>query len=141
MGPIGGIILVDYYLVQKMKLRISDLYTRSPLGAYYYSKGFNVAAILPVVPGFLQKVGIVTSIPNAFVVVYNNAWFISFFSAGFLYWVLLSLRRKTGESAVIDPLLPDAKWFMDPLNSCLYEHCRLACICSIHKLCKTFFFG
>jgi len=116
MDPIGGIVLVDYYLVQKMKLRISELYTRSPLGAYYYSKGFHVAAIvalvvgiLPVVPGFLQKVGIVTSIPNAFVVVYNNAWFISFFSAGFLYWVLLSLRRKTGESAVIDPLLPDAK--------------------------------
>lgn len=116
MGPIGGIVLVDYYLIQKTKLRISDLYTRSPFGEYYYSKGFNVAAIvalvvgiLPVVPGFLQKVGIVTSIPSTFAVIYNNAWFISFFSAGMLYWVLSSLRRKPDMYGVIDPLLLPAK--------------------------------
>ncbi|GAU41917.1 hypothetical protein TSUD_25580 [Trifolium subterraneum] len=115
MGPIGGIVLVDYYFIKKMELRVSDLYTRSPFGAYYYSKGFNVAAIvalvvgiLPVVPGFLHKVGIVSSIPNAFVVIYNNAWFISFFLAGFLYWILLRLRGKLGESNAIDPLLPNA---------------------------------
>ncbi|WJX18068.1 Neuronal calcium sensor 1 [Trifolium repens] len=115
MGPIGGIVLVDYYVIKKMELRVSDLYTRSPFGAYYYSKGFNVAAIvalvvgiLPVVPGFLHKVGIVSSISNAFVVIYNNAWFISFFSAGFLYWILLRLSRKLGESDALEPLLPNA---------------------------------
>jgi NCS1 family nucleobase:cation symporter-1 len=115
MGPIGGIVLVDYYVIKKMELRVSDLYTRSPFGAYYYSKGFNVAAIvalvvgiLPVVPGFLHKVGIVSSISNAFVVIYNNAWFISFFSAGFLYWILLRLSRKLGESDALESLLPDA---------------------------------
>ncbi|XP_061352426.1 purine-uracil permease NCS1-like [Gastrolobium bilobum] len=103
MGPIGGVLLVDYYLVQKTNLTITDLYTRSPYGAYYYSRGFNVkaivalvAGILPVIPGFLQKVGIVTSVPEIFVVIYNNAWFISFFSAGFLYWVMSGLRRKAG---------------------------------------------
>lgn len=101
MGPISGIILSDYYLIQKLKLNVSDLYSRSPYGVYYYTRGFNVAAmvalvvgIVPVVPGFLNKVGFVTSIPDYFVVIYNNAWFISFFSAGFLYWVLASLRRK-----------------------------------------------
>ncbi|KAJ1377326.1 Purine-cytosine permease [Sesbania bispinosa] len=80
------------------------------------SRGFNVAAImalvfgiLPVVPGFLQKVGIVTSVPDTFVVIYNNAWFISFFSAGFLYWILSSLRRKPGKYAAGDPLLPATK--------------------------------
>ncbi|KAK2401142.1 purine-uracil permease NCS1 [Trifolium repens] len=115
MGPIGGIVLVDYYVIKKMELRVSDLYTRSPFGAYYYSKGFNVAAIvalvvgiLPVVPGFLHKVGIVSSISNAFVVIYNNAWFISFFSAGVLYWILLRLSRKLDESDALEPLLPNA---------------------------------
>ncbi|KAK7337149.1 hypothetical protein VNO77_17710 [Canavalia gladiata] len=101
LGPIGGILLVDYYLVQKTNLKITDLYSRSPHGAYYYSGGFNVAAIvalvvgiLPVIPGLLHKMGIVTSIPENFVVIYNNAWFFSFFFAGFLYWVLSSLRKK-----------------------------------------------
>ncbi|CAI8602520.1 unnamed protein product [Vicia faba] len=116
MGPIGGIVLVDYYVVKKMELRISDLYTRSAFGEYYYSKGFNVDAIvalvvgiLPVVPGFLQKVGVVSSIHDGFLVIYNNAWFISFFIGGFLYWILVSLRKKLGESDAIGTLLPDAK--------------------------------
>ncbi|XP_061337705.1 purine-uracil permease NCS1-like [Gastrolobium bilobum] len=116
VGPIGGIVLADYYLVQKTNLTISDLYSRNPDGAYYYSGGFNMAAIvalvigiLLVVPGFLQNVGIATSIPNTFVVIYKNAWFISFFSAGFLYWVLSSLRRKPDKSSARDPLLPAKK--------------------------------
>lgn len=116
MGPIAGIVLADYYLIQKTKLSISDLYSRSPYGAYNYSGGFNmvaivalVAGILPVVPGFLQKVGIATSIPETFVVIYNNAWFISFFSAGFLHWVLSSLRSEPDKSAARDPLLPAAE--------------------------------
>ncbi|TKY53014.1 Purine-uracil permease NCS1 [Spatholobus suberectus] len=116
MGPIAGIVLADYYIIRKTNLNVSDLYSRSPYGAYRYSGGFNVAAIvalvigiLPVVPGFLQKVGIATSVPHTFVVIYNNAWFISFFSGGFLYLVLSNLRRKPGKSAVGDPLLPTAK--------------------------------
>lgn len=116
MGPIAGIVLADYYLIQKTKLSISDLYSRSPYGAYNYSGGFNMVAILalvvgilPVVPGFLQKVGIATSIPDIFVVIYNNAWFISFFSAGLLHWVLSSLTRKPDKSAAGESLLPAAE--------------------------------
>ncbi|KAK7267835.1 hypothetical protein RIF29_20514 [Crotalaria pallida] len=116
MGPIGGIVLADYYLVRKTKLSISELYSRSPYGAYHYSGGFNVVAIvalvigiLPVVPGLLQKVAIATSIPDIFVVIYNNAWFISFFSAGLVYWMLSSWRRKPDKSAAGEPLLPAAE--------------------------------
>ncbi|PIA54904.1 hypothetical protein AQUCO_00901069v1 [Aquilegia coerulea] len=113
LGPIGGIVLVDYYLLQRTKLNISALYTTDPLGVYYYTGGYNLAAmtalvigILPVIPGFLQKVGILTSVPNAFTVVYNNAWFISFFSAGIVYWILSSLFRTQKSSQFTDPLLP-----------------------------------
>ncbi|XVF07789.1 hypothetical protein REPUB_Repub06bG0170000 [Reevesia pubescens] len=112
LGPIGGIILVDYYLIHRMNLSIKDLYSLSPNGAYYYSGGFNLAAlvalvlgILPVIPGFLQKVGILSSVSDAFVVIYNNAWFFSFFSAGLLYWILSSLRGKQNKSLPFDPLL------------------------------------
>ncbi|XVF76331.1 hypothetical protein PTKIN_Ptkin13bG0257900 [Pterospermum kingtungense] len=115
LGPIGGIILADYYLIRQMKLSILDLYSLSPYGAYYYSKGFNLAAlaalivgILPVIPGFLQKVGILPSASDAFVVIYNNAWFFSFFSAGLVYWILSSLRGKQNKPLTFDPLLPPA---------------------------------
>ncbi|KAG8647155.1 purine-uracil permease NCS1 [Manihot esculenta] len=115
LGPIGGILLADYYLIQKRSLSVEDLYTLSPHGAYFYSGGYNLAAlaaliigILPVIPGLLQKVEILSTIPGAFLVIYNNAWFFSFFLAGFLYWILSILTRKHNESLPIDPLLPSA---------------------------------
>ncbi|KAL5546001.1 hypothetical protein UlMin_005688 [Ulmus minor] len=85
LGPIGGIVLADYYLIKHRKLSVKDLYSLSPYGAYFYSKGYNMAAlaalivgILPVIPGFLQKIGIVSSVSDAFVIIYNNAWFSAF---------------------------------------------------------------
>ncbi|XVE76078.1 hypothetical protein DITRI_Ditri12bG0144000 [Diplodiscus trichospermus] len=115
LGPIGGIVLADYYVIRQMKLSIEDLYCLSPNGAYYYCGGFNLAAmaalvigILPVIPGFLQKVGMLSWVPDAFVVIYNNAWFFSFFSSGLLYWIFSSLRGKQNKAKPFDPLLPPA---------------------------------
>lgn len=110
MGPIGGIVLADYYLIRNADLSMRDLYTLSPRGAYYYCGGYNLSAIgalivgiLPVIPGFLHKVGVLGSVPDAFSVIYNNAWFFSFFSAGMLYWILsISVRSKRDD---VDPLL------------------------------------
>lgn len=115
MGPIAGIVLVDYYLIQRAELSLGDLYTLSPKGAYYYFGGYNLAAVgalvlgvLPVIPGFLNKVGIVGSVPTAFTVIYNNAWFFSFFLAGFLYWIMSSLVNKQRHQNIMDPLLPNS---------------------------------
>lgn len=113
LGPIGGIVLVDYYLIKKMKLNIGDLYSLSPSGEYYFSKGYNAAAvvalvagIIPVVPGFLHKIGALSKISNGFVVVYDNALFFSFFIAGFVYWIIMSyLRRKQSSLSSSQPLL------------------------------------
>lgn len=113
LGPIGGIILVDYYLIRHTNLSIKDLYTLSPQGDYYYCGGYNLAAIaalvigiLPVIPGLLHKVGITKTIPDLLVVIYNNAWFVSFFSAGLLYWFISYLMGQKKKSQLIDPLLP-----------------------------------
>ncbi|GMP50154.1 hypothetical protein CsSME_00016885 [Camellia sinensis var. sinensis] len=113
LGPIGGIILADYYVIRQTNLSVEDLYSLSPRGAYYYSNGYNLAAmaalvvgILPVVPGFLQNVGILTTIPDSFVVIYNNAWFFGFFTAGFVYWILSCLKGNQRNSQLVDPLLP-----------------------------------
>ncbi|KAK4834427.1 hypothetical protein QYF36_022377 [Acer negundo] len=113
LGPIGGIILADYYLIRRAELSIKDLYSLSPYGAYYYSGGYNLAAIaalimgiLPVIPGFLQKVGLISTVPETLAVIYNNAWFFSFFSAGFLYWVLSCFKGRKDTPTTLDSLLP-----------------------------------
>ncbi|KAL8039607.1 hypothetical protein ABFX02_10G047200 [Erythranthe guttata] len=116
MGPIGGIILVDYYLIRKANLSVRDLYTLSPKGAYYYSGGYNWAAvaalivgILPVVPGFLNKVGVLGSVGGVFTVIYNNAWFISFFSSGIFYLMVSYVKRnQDNQQQILEPLLPQS---------------------------------
>lgn len=115
LGPIGGIILADYYLIRNTNLSLKDLYSTSAFGDYYYSGGYNLAAmaallvgILPVVPGFLQKVGVLVSLSDVYVIIYNNAWFFSFFSSGCFYWLLSRLTRKQESQPAQDPLLRPA---------------------------------
>ncbi|XP_072956077.1 purine-uracil permease NCS1 [Typha angustifolia] len=99
MGPIGGVLLTDYYLVKKMELDVSALYLDDPTSPYYYQKGFNIkalvallAGVLPIIPGFLQKVGVSSNTLEVFVVAYNNAWFVSFFISSAVYWLLCQYR-------------------------------------------------
>lgn len=112
LGPIGGIMLTDYYLIRRRELSVEDLYSSSPSGAYYYSGGFNLAAmaalvvgVLPVIPGFLEKVEIVSRVPKVFGIIYGNAWFISSFLAGFCYWGLSVLLKRQKVPRPLDPLL------------------------------------
>jgi NCS1 family nucleobase:cation symporter-1 len=45
MGPLLGIVLTDYYVIRRCRVRIEDLYRDDPEGPYYYSKGFNTNSI------------------------------------------------------------------------------------------------
>src|SRR5690349_8897994 len=39
LGPIGGIMIVDYFFIRRQKLLVNDLYKEQ--GIYTYSRGFN----------------------------------------------------------------------------------------------------
>ena len=100
LGPIGGILIVDYYLVRHRRLDLTDLYRHD--GRYRYRAGFNpvalaalVVGVAPNVPGFLQTAGLLTTVPAFFAQLYTYAWFNGFLLAGGLYW-LLSGRRDSG---------------------------------------------
>lgn len=95
MGPLAGVLLSDYYVLRRTILDVDELYSASPDGAYYYRHGYNVAAmvtvvvsLLPIVPGFLHKLGVLESTPAAFIFIYNVGWFYGFFSSGLTYLVL-----------------------------------------------------
>lgn len=46
MGPLLGIMLMDYYYVRKARVEVDDLYSESPSGSYYYDKGFSRNSII-----------------------------------------------------------------------------------------------
>ncbi len=60
-GPIGGILIADYFVYRHCKLNVSALYQST--GEYRFKNGFSYVAIiafvtgaLPSLPGFLVKV-------------------------------------------------------------------------------------
>jgi NCS1 family nucleobase:cation symporter-1 len=85
LGPVGGIMIADYYFIRKQQLNTSELYQSK--GIYTFSNGFNRAAlwalilgILPNVPGFLITIKLIPadSVPEWIGHLYNYAWFVGF---------------------------------------------------------------
>ncbi|GAB3741346.1 NCS1 family nucleobase:cation symporter-1 [Nocardiopsis nanhaiensis] len=46
LAPLYGIIVADYYLVRRQRVNLDDLYSASPRGEYYYTKGWNIRALV-----------------------------------------------------------------------------------------------
>ncbi|HEX8603209.1 MAG TPA: NCS1 family nucleobase:cation symporter-1 [Pseudoduganella sp.] len=96
LGPIAGVLIVDYYLVRKTELDVAQLYRDN--GIYSYRNGWNTAAIvafvagvLPNIPGFLNA-AFPDSFPNvgaAFKTIYTYAWFVGIAIAAVVYGALM----------------------------------------------------
>ncbi len=105
LGPIGGILLVDYFLIRKQELNIEDLYKGT--GEYTYYKGFNLIAViafvlgvLPNVPGFLFQIKAISTISPFFATIYSYAWFVGLPLAGLIYFVLMKFQ-PAGKRSVL----------------------------------------
>jgi NCS1 family nucleobase:cation symporter-1 len=92
LGPIGGIMIADFFVLKKRRLVVADLYREQ--GAYTYSKGFSLTAlavlvlsVLPNLPGFLVQIHVLPKnrVPAFFLLVYNYAWFAGFAVAFLLH--------------------------------------------------------
>lgn len=96
LGPVGGILIADYYFIRKQKLNINALYKHQ--GEYGFKNGFNTTAIiallagvLPNIPGFLLQIKLVsaTTFPAWVSNLYNYAWFVGFFVSGIIYILVM----------------------------------------------------
>ena len=100
LGPVGGILIADYFFIRKKELQLKELYNSK--GIYSYSKGFNNAAIIalvvgivPNVPGFLVTVKLLPkeSVAEWIAHLYNYAWFVGFGVSGIIYWLLMKNKK------------------------------------------------
>jgi NCS1 family nucleobase:cation symporter-1 len=100
LGPIGGIMIADYYLLRRARLKIEDLYKRS--GDYTYQNGINWKAvvvlflsILPNVPGFINAATGQKIFPAFFDTIYTYAWFVGLPLAAGLYYLVMRSTVKS----------------------------------------------
>jgi NCS1 family nucleobase:cation symporter-1 len=76
LGPIFGIMVVDYWLIRKGRLNLPTLYDKD--GPFTYVKGFNPAAIIALVVGFLMAL-----------IDIELSWYIGTPSAAIAYYLLM----------------------------------------------------
>jgi len=84
LGPVAGIMIVDYYLVRRRALAVEDLYLRGR--SYEYRRGVNWRAMAALVAGVaVALLGLVIP-PVRFL--YDYAWFVGLAVSGGLHWAL-----------------------------------------------------
>nr|WP_187364353.1 NCS1 family nucleobase:cation symporter-1 [Massilia genomosp. 1] len=96
LGPIAGILIIDYYFIRKTELHVAHLYRDD--GVYSYGNGWNVAAVvafvagvLPNIPGFLNA-AFPASFPGVgalFKILYTYAWFVGIAISAVVYGVMM----------------------------------------------------
>jgi NCS1 family nucleobase:cation symporter-1 len=101
LGPIGGILIADYYVYRRRELDLAALY--QPDGAYHQTGGFGLAglaalviAILPNLPDFLVTIHALPkeSVAPVFMTIYSYAWFVGFAVAFVVYLLARYLKRN-----------------------------------------------
>ncbi|WP_342114307.1 NCS1 family nucleobase:cation symporter-1 [Pseudoduganella sp. OTU4001] len=108
LGPIAGVLIVDYYLIRKTELHVGALYDEK--GEYSYTNGWNSAALVafalgvaPNVPGFLNAAFPASfgDVGEGFKLIYTYAWFVGIAIAAVVYGIMMKGRAaKAVESAI-----------------------------------------
>lgn len=101
LGPVAGILIVDYYVLRKTELVVDDLYREG--GRYHYRGGWNLAALIafavgvaPNVPGFLSAAfpAAFPDVGAAFKAIYTYAWFAGLALAAIVYGGLMAGKTQ-----------------------------------------------
>jgi NCS1 family nucleobase:cation symporter-1 len=104
LGPLYGVIMVDYWLIRKGRVNVPQLYSEDPNGAYYYSHGVNFRAVAAFIPAAL--IAIVLALVPGFHSVSPFSWLIGAGIAGMLYLIIAKRQPHyadvSGESIAVD---------------------------------------
>jgi len=84
LGSIAGVLIADYWLVRRRRLKLEDLYLTH--GVYRYRRGWNWKAVVATVVGCALAWG--GKVVPALEPLYAYGWFVGFAASGLLYWAL-----------------------------------------------------
>jgi nucleobase:cation symporter-1, NCS1 family len=102
IGPLFGVLIADFYIVRKQRIAVDDMFTMAPEGRYWYSKGYNPAAVIATAVG-----AIVAMIPVLWTggpgmhTTAQYSWFIGM-GLGFVVYLGLAPRLRVAEKSRVD---------------------------------------
>ena len=86
LGPLYGVIIVDYYLIKKQHIDVISLYDPTPQGIYWYTKRVHLTAVGSVLFGGAISAVVFLS-PDTWGIS-NFSFFIGMFAATGMYMLL-----------------------------------------------------
>lgn len=86
LGPLFGVMIVDYFVLRRQKVRIADLFDPTDGSAYYYWHGVNPIAVQAFIPAAI--VSIVLAFIPLFSLAAPFAWFVGVLISSVLYATL-----------------------------------------------------
>ncbi len=89
-GPIFGIVITDYYLINRSKIENKDLYSSSNEGSYFFSNGWHIKGIYSLVIGFIFSASTIWNINFSFLQSYS--WLIGALMSSITYYLLVSKK-------------------------------------------------
>jgi nucleobase:cation symporter-1, NCS1 family len=85
IGPLYGVLIVDYYLVKRQRIALDDLYSMSPSGSYWYRGGVNWRAVAAILPA--AAIAILCVMTPVLAPLANFSWFIGVALSAVFYTV------------------------------------------------------
>lgn len=113
-APVGGVVLVDFFVMRRQRLELRAIFDSAPSGAYYYWKGFNRLALACVVLGQVAYFSLYNPVTGDAHWLFHwvPASIVSFALPGLVYWIgmrrrvtaaLAEARGATGEAPIVMP--------------------------------------
>ena len=91
LGPLYAIIMTDYYLLQRGRINVPDLYRTVPGSQYLYRNGINPSAVFAFIPS--AAVAAVVALVPQLSGLAPFSWFIGAL-LGMAFYLLLSRGRR-----------------------------------------------
>ena len=85
-GPISGVMIVNYYLIDKSQVDVKDIHLTSPDSKFYFSKGWHIKGVYSLIIGFIFASSTIWNYNLMFLQSYS--WIIGAFLSGFVYYLL-----------------------------------------------------
>ena len=85
-GPLFGVMVADYYLINNQSLSNKDLYSVEKESSYYYSRGWHIKGVYSAFLGFIFSASTIWNTNLMFLQSY--AWLIGAFVAWITYYLL-----------------------------------------------------
>ncbi len=125
LGPLFGIIIVDYFIVRRQQAVVEELYQDGPRSRYWYSNGVNPLAVAAFVPAAIVS-AVLAFVPSWSTIAAFD-WFIGATMSAGIYLVIsknFSFASKPGDLPSVD-IKPDAVVDLTNVNAVTLEGSEL----------------